>query len=86
VRVVDKEGNLCPDDGRLIHFSVTGEGKYRAAANGDPTCLDLFHLPRMHAFGGQLTAIVQAGDDAGTLIFEAKADDLKAGKILLRVE
>jgi len=86
VRITDKDGSLCPDDGRLIRFSVTGSGKYRAAANGDPTCLDLFHLPQMHAFGGQLTAIVQAGEKAGDLVFEAEANGLKAGKISLRVE
>ena len=86
IQVVDKEGNLCPDDGRLIRFSVTGDGKYRAAANGDPTCLDLFHLPQMHVFSGQLTAIVQAGEKEGDLIFEAKAEGLNESKISLRVD
>ena len=85
VRVVDKDGNLCPADGRLIRFSVSGDGEYRAAANGDPTCLDLFHLPQMHAFNGQLTAIVQAGEKEGVLVFEAKADGLKEGKISLEI-
>lgn len=81
VSVVDKGGNLCPHDGRLINFAVKGAGKYRAAANGDATCLDLFHLPKMHAFSGQLTAIVQAGETEGTIRFEAKAKGVKSGKI-----
>ena len=34
VRVVDKDGNLCPADSRMVNFSVKGAGKYRAAANG----------------------------------------------------
>lgn len=55
LRIVDKDGNLCPNDGRLVSFKVKGAGKYRASANGDPTCLDLFHKPEMHAFGGMLT-------------------------------
>lgn len=83
VSVVDKDGNLCPHDGRLVNFSVKGAGKYRASANGDATCLDLFHLPQMHAFSGQLTAIVQAGEIAGTIQFEAKAKGLKSGKITI---
>lgn len=58
LRIVDKDGNLCPNDGRLVSFKVKGAGKYRASANGDPTCLDLFHKPEMHAFGGMLTVIV----------------------------
>lgn len=85
VRVVDKDGNLCPTDGRLITFSVKGAGVYRAAANGDPTCLDLFHLPQMHAFNGQLTAIVQTGEAGGEISLEAKGKGLKSGVIRLNV-
>lgn len=85
VRVVDKDGNLCPNDRRLVSFSVTGAGSYRAGANGDPTCLDLFHLPEMHAFSGQLTAIAQSGMEAGEIVLEAKAKGLKPGKIILKV-
>lgn len=85
VRVVDKDGNLCPNDNRLVNFSAKGAGKYRASANGDPTCLDLFHLPQMHAFSGQLTAIVQAGENAGELAFEAKAKGLKSAQMKINV-
>lgn len=85
VRVVDKDGNLCPADNRLVTFSVKGAGTFRAAANGDATCLDLFHLPRMHAFSGQLTAIVQTGTETGQLVFEAKAKGLKSAKLTLDV-
>ncbi|WP_287642189.1 beta-galactosidase GalB [Bacteroides sp.] len=86
VRVVDKDGNLCPADDRLVSFTVKGAGSYRAAANGDATCLDLFHLSRMHAFSGQLTAIVQSGAESGNLVFEAKAKGVKAGKLTLEVK
>lgn len=86
VRVVDKDGNLCPADDRLVSFTVKGAGSFRAAANGDATCLDLFHLPRMHAFSGQLTAIVQSGAESGNLVFGAKAKGVKAGKLTLEVK
>ena len=84
VRVVDKDGNLCPTDGRLVTFSTKGAGTYRASANGDPTSLDLFHLPQMHAFNGQLTAIVQVGESMGDITFEAKAKGLKSGVLQLK--
>lgn len=61
-------------------------GRYRAAANGDAACLDLFHLPKMHAFSGQLTAIVQTSEQAGEIVLEAKASGLKTGKISLKAE
>lgn len=86
VKVVDKDGNLCPTDNRLINFSVQGSGKYKAAANGDPTCLDLFHLPKMHAFSGMLTAIIQSGETAGEIVLNAKAGGMKSGSIRLKVK
>lgn len=86
VRVVDKDGNLCPLDQRMINFSVKGKGKYRAAANGDPTNLDLFHLPQMPLFNGQLTAIAQAAEEKGELIFEAKAKGLKTATVEIDVK
>lgn len=86
VRVVDKEGNLCPTDGRRLNFRVKGAGSYRASANGDPTCLDLFHLPQMHAFNGMLTVIVQAGETAGNLELQVSAKGLKTARLVLPVQ
>lgn len=83
LRIVDKDGNLCPTDGRLVKFSVSGAGRYRASANGDPTCLDLFHLPQMHAFGGMLTVIVEAGEKPGRIQLKATAKGLKASLLSL---
>ena len=84
VRVVDKDGNLCPFDDRLVNFSVKGAGTYAAGANGNAACLDLFHLPRMHAFSGQLTAIVKAGKEEGEIVLEAKAHGLKPARLVLQ--
>jgi beta-galactosidase len=81
IQVVDKNGNLCPNDQRQINFQASGSGKYLASANGDPTNLDLFHLPKMPVFNGQLTAIVQSSEHSGKITFVAKATGLKPGKI-----
>ena len=58
IRVVDKDGNLCPNANNLIRFE--GEG-FVAAANGDAACLDSFVEPKMHAFAGQCTFIMKKG-------------------------
>ena len=58
VRVVDKDGNLCPNADNLIQYA--GDG-FVAAANGDATCLNSFVEPQMHAFAGQCTFIIQKG-------------------------
>lgn len=83
VRIVDKDGNLCPMDNRLVRFKVSGTGKYRASANGDPTSLDQFHLPQMPLFNGQLTTILQAGEQSGEMILEASAPGVKKATLVL---
>ncbi len=85
VRSLDKYGNLCPSDNRLVKFEVSGEGSFKAAANGDPCCLDLFHLPEMHLFNGMLTAIVQSGNAAGEIHFKAKSK-IRPAEITFKVK
>lgn len=85
VSVVDKDGNECPAENRLVRFYVKGSGSYRAAANGDPTSLDLFHLPQMHLFSGKCTAIVQSTDKPGTVTLRASAKGLRPATIRIPV-
>lgn len=86
VRIVDKDGNPCPTENRTINFEVKGKGSFRAAANGDPTCLELFHHPHMSLFSGHLTAIVQAGETPGEITFKAMAKGVKATVLKLSVK
>ncbi len=86
VQIMDKDGNICPLDQRLVNFMVTGNGIFKAAANGDPTCLDPFQNPQMHVFNGQLTAIVQSRKTKGEVTFKASAKGLKSGSIDILVE
>ncbi|MBR3407837.1 MAG: DUF4982 domain-containing protein [Paludibacteraceae bacterium] len=58
IRVVDKDGNLCPNANNLIRYE--GEG-FIATANGDAACLESFVKPQMHAFAGQCTFIIRKG-------------------------
>ena len=58
VRVVDKNGILCPYADNLITYE--GDG-FVATANGDAACLDSFVAPQMHAFAGQCTFILKKG-------------------------
>lgn len=84
VQVVDKEGNVVPTDTREVSFSVKGEGgKFKATANGDPTCLYPFTSPKMPLFSGACTAIVQSSKKTGQLIFAAKAKGVKPAKLIL---
>ncbi|MDE6153672.1 MAG: hypothetical protein K2G21_05940, partial [Muribaculaceae bacterium] len=59
--------------------------RYRAAANGDATSLDLFHLPQMHMFNGRCTAIIQSADTSGSATLTASAPGLKSARIILPI-
>lgn len=73
VSLVDKNGNPVPVDSRLVKVKVSGAGTFRAIGNGDPTCLEPFHLPQMHLFNGQLTVIVQSSTEPGKIKVEVSA-------------
>nr|ABL07608.1 beta-galactosidase [Trichomonas vaginalis] len=83
VSVVDANGNLCPHDDREISFRVKGAGNFKGAANGNAASVDLFQRPRIHAFVGMLTAVVQTTEEAGDIIFEAFVKGLKSGTVTM---
>lgn len=85
--VVDKDGNLCPLADNMMTFSVSGAGKFRATANGDPTCLMPFHEPRMTAFSGRLTVIVQSLEGLpGEAVLTVRAKGLQSASISVPVK
>ena len=84
VKVVDKDGNLCPLAENEIRFNVKGAGFYRAGANGNPASLESFQTPKMKVFNGMMTAIVAVTDKPGSILLEATAKGLK--KAVLKLE
>ena len=86
VQVADAQGNIVPTDSREVRFAVTGSGRFRATANGDPTSLRSFQQPVMDLFSGAATAIVQAGTEPGELRFTVTAKGVKPATVTLLVE
>lgn len=86
VKVVDKDGNFCPDETRQINFKVTGAGSYKAAANGNPASLESFQAPYMKLFSGQLTAIVQSSESPGNITFEASSKGVRPARISIQTK
>ena len=84
VSLVDKEGNPVPVDSRLVNVKVSGAGSFKAIANGDPTCLELFQKPQMHLFSGQLTVLVQSGCEAGDITVEVSAKGVKKATMTIK--
>jgi beta-galactosidase len=83
VTIVDKKGNPCPTASTQLNFEVKGNGRYRAACNGDATSLELFHLPTMKAFNGKLVVLVQSTAQKGEMELTVSGEGLQKGKIVL---
>lgn len=86
VSVVDKNGIPCPTATNQLKFKVSGNGTFRAACNGDATSLEMFHLPTMKLFSGQLVVLVQATQEAGNIELIVSGSGLKTGKLKLSSE
>ena len=85
VKVVDKNGDVCPHATPALSFKVTGAASYRAACNGDATSYEKLSGTTMKAFGGMLVVVVEAGRTAGNAELEVTAPSLPAAKIGLTV-
>ena len=92
VSVLDKDGNLVPDASNEISFDVKGAAHFRAVANGDATNFEMFHEPKMHAFSGQMTVIVEsheqnvANKNKNKATITAKSKGLKNGVTTISVK
>ncbi|MBC8054098.1 MAG: glycoside hydrolase family 2 protein [Sphingobacteriaceae bacterium] len=84
VSVVDEKGNPCPTATNQLQFTVTGNGSYRAACNGDATSLEQFHVPSMKLFSGKLVVLVQSGTSAGDIKLLVKGKGLVDGNVVLK--
>ena len=82
VSVLDRNGNPVPDADRSVKVKVRGKSvRFRAVANGDPTCLEPFQNPEMHLFSGKLTVIVQSTGKTGNSTVILKSKGLKRTRI-----
>ena len=86
VSVVDENGIPCPTANKQLNFEVSGKGAYRAACNGDPTSLELFHLPTMKLFSGKLVVFVQSTEEAGEIQLTVNGEGLQTATLNLRSE
>ena len=84
VQAVDEAGNPCPLADNALTFEVTGAGSYRAACNGDATSTELFHLPTMKLFNGQLVVIVRTQEQPGDITLTVSGKGLEPAVVRLK--
>ena len=94
-RVVDKDGNLCPDADVQLTFKVEGGSKsskggtiarFNSACNGDATSLEPFTQPTMKTFHGQLVVVVESGTTPGIATLTVSGKGVKSASAKISVE
>lgn len=85
VRIVDRDGNLCPDADTQLNFQVKGAAKFNSCCNGDATSLEVFTRPTMKAFHGELVVVVEATKKSGTAQLTVSGKGLKSASTKINV-
>ena len=93
-RVVDKDGNLCPDADVQLQFNVSGKpqrgikaakgeyvARYNSACNGDATSVETFTEPTMKAFHGECVIVVEAGTVLGDATLTVSGKGVKPARM-----
>lgn len=74
VRMLDADGNECPNADNELLFSVKG-AKYQAACNGDASSLEPFEMPQMKLFHGELVILVRSNRKPGNAVLTVTCKD-----------
>ncbi len=85
VEIQDKDGNLVPDAGNLLRFTVEGDGFIAGTDNGDQNDPVSLKKPERHAFYGKAMAVVQNTGKTGTIRLKATAEGLPDAIVEIKV-
>lgn len=76
VEILDEQGNLVPNDDRLIHFNISGNAEIAGVGNGNPKDISSFQQPQKTTFLGKGLVIVRPKGNSGKILVTAKSDGL----------
>lgn len=82
-RILDREGNLVPDAGNLIQFTVSGNGMIAGTDNGYQADTRSLKSPERHTWKGLALLILQSNGKKGNITLKASAQGLKPAAIIL---
>lgn len=86
VRVVDKDGNVCPDAENLITFGIEGPGSIVGVDNGDPINHESFKGTKHKAFHGLCLAVIESKRVPGEIRLDVTAQGLQSEPVVIRTE
>lgn len=83
VEILDEQGNMVPNDDRLIHFTLSGNGEIAGVGNGNPKDISSFQQPQKSTFLGKGLVIIRPKGSSGKIVVTAKSDGLNDANIEL---
>ncbi len=86
VKIVDKDGRVCPDADNLVTFAVDGEGIMAGVGNGNAISHESFKANERKAFHGLCLAVVQAKGSAGAITLSATSEGLQTARAKIRTK
>ena len=86
VRVVDKEGNLCPNSDNLINFEIEGQGDIVAVGNGNAATTESFQSSKRKAFSGQCMVFIKSSKQPGYINLKARSEGLVEAQVQVQTK
>lgn len=86
VSITDKNDVPCPLADNLLFFEVTGNGRLRAAANGDATDLTAFSSNYYRVFNGKLVLVIEPSKHPGDILVRVNGGMLSSGEVVIKCE
>ncbi len=86
VKVLDKDGNLCPNASNLVNFEVSGNAFIAGVDNGSPISLERFKDNKRHAFYGKCLVVLQNNGTQGKATLTATSNGLQNATIEINAQ
>jgi len=83
VRILDKDGNLCPTADNLVQFTLDGPAEIAAVGNGNAMSFESFRANRRKAFNGLCLLVVRATETPESVTIEAASEALQSAHITI---
>ena len=85
-KVLDKDGNLCPNADNQIMFDVQGAGFIAGVDNGSPVSMEKFKADHRKAFYGKCLVVVQSDGKSGGIKLTATSEGLKTAVTAIKAK
>ncbi len=85
IEVVDKNGQLVPQDTVMIKLTLSGDGELIATGNSNPKDMSSVNKPVIKTFKGRAQVVVRPFTNIGTITLKAESEGLQMGEQVIRV-